>query len=391
MDGQPTIAHGLLWYLPPTSGYLYDQLVALGPERSVVFAAHAWQPHRFPFPRVHFAPASRGQLHLSPRGRPVSPRFHEYWRDWVVKEEVGLLHVHDGRLAPSLLPLAREFELPLVTTFLGRDITADLDDEEYLSGLRQLFREGARFTVMSRDMARQVERLGCPAEKVRVIHHGILLSRFPFAARFAPKEGPMVILTAGRLVPKKGPDDLARAFVRLCDAQANVELRVIGDGPMKEEMEAILAEAEVLDRVRFLGLLEPDAVAMEMAQGHLFCLPSRVGPDGDSEGIPNTLKEAMASGLPVVSTIHAGIPELVEDGVSGYLVPERDVVALADCLEQLIRTPGCWEAMGRAGRAKIESEFSLDPVVRQLQEEVYEPLLAASGYQQVTGSQWSSR
>jgi colanic acid/amylovoran biosynthesis glycosyltransferase len=216
---------------------------------------------------------------------------------------------------------------------------------------------------------------GCPREKIRVIHHGIPLSRFPFAPRQAPQGGPVVILTAGRLIPKKGPDDLARAFARVCREGADVTLRVIGEGPMREEMEAILAEAGVRDRVAFLGLLSPEAVAAEMRQAHLFCLPSRVGPDGDSEGIPNVVKEAMATGLPVVSTYHAGIPELVEDGVSGYLVPERDVEGLAERLARLIRAPGCWEAMGRAGRAKVEVEFSLDAVTRQLEEEVYAPLL----------------
>jgi colanic acid/amylovoran biosynthesis glycosyltransferase len=191
----------------------------------------------------------------------------------------------------------------------------------------------------------------------------------------------------GRLVAKKGPDDLARAFARLCCHRSDVQLRIVGDGPMRADVEAILDESGVRDRAQFLGLLEPKAVAAEMERAHVFCLPCRVGPDGDSEGIPNSLKEAMASGLPVVSTDHAGIPELVEDGVSGYLAPEHDVGALTDILEHLLREPERWEAMGRAGRSKVEAEFSVGTVARQLESEVYRPLLAGSGRRAVAARQ----
>jgi colanic acid/amylovoran/stewartan biosynthesis glycosyltransferase WcaL/AmsK/CpsK len=373
----PTIAHGLLWYLPPTMGYIHDQLLALGAERSLVIAAHPWTPQRFPLPRVRFAPASPGQLHLSPAGRPLSPHYHELWRPTIRDERPALLHVHDGRLAPSFLPLAKEFGLPLVTTFLGRDVSAGLDDPDYLAGLHHLFDEGDRFIAMSQAMARQVERLGCPAEKIRVIHHGAPLSRFSFTPRHPPDDGPVVIATAGRLIPKKGIDDLARALVQLCRASFDVRLRIIGEGPMRAEIEAILDQAGVRDRAELLGYLEPEAVAAEMSGAHLFCLPSRTAPDGDSEGIPNTLKEAMASGLPVVSTYHAGIPELVEEGVSGYLVPEGDIGSLTDRLRQLIREPERWEPMGRAGRAMVEEEFALETAARQLENEVYQPLLSS--------------
>ncbi len=154
----------------------------------------------------------------------------------------------------------------------------------------------------------------------------------------------------------------------------------MGDGPLRGPVEAILTDAGVRDRARFLGMLEPEAVAAEMTRAHLFCLPSRVGPDGDSEGIPNTVKEAMASGLPVGSTDHAGIPELVEEGASGYLAPEGDIAAIADRLERLLQEPECWEPMGQAGRMKVEAKFSLAETVRQLEREVYDPLLGEGNF-----------
>lgn len=283
--------------------YIHDQLLALGVERSVVFAAQAMNPERFPFPRLYILPSQVEISRWSPNDRLFLPRFDTLWRPLVSAENVAALHVHDGRIAPSFLPLARHCGIPIVTTFLGRDVTADLDNAEYLNALRLLFSQGHLFTVMSHDMARQVQRLGCPKEKLRVLHHGVRLSRFPFISRCLPKERPIVVLTIGRLIPKKGPDDLARAFALLCRMSPRVLLRVIGDGPLQAEMEAILSEAGVRNRAEFLGVLGLAEVEEQMQRAHLFCLPSRVGPDGDSEGIPNVLKEAMASGLPVVSTI----------------------------------------------------------------------------------------
>jgi colanic acid/amylovoran biosynthesis glycosyltransferase len=167
-------------------------------------------------------------------------------------------------------------------------------------------------------------------------------------------------------------------------------LKVIGEGPMEAEMKAVLAEAGVGHRVDFLGSLEPKEAAAEMARAHIFCLPSCIGPDGDSEGVPTVLKEALASGIPVVSTHHAGIPELIEDGVHGYLVRERDHLSLADRLLQLLSEPDRWEAMGRAGRARVEAEFSVASAVRQLDAEVYGPLLGGAAPSATAGSPCTS-
>lgn len=373
-----TIAQCMIWYLPPTMGYVYDELQAVRPERSVVFTAHAVQPERFPFGRVYTLPSPMEVARQTRTGVAVIPPFDCLWRSLVREENVAALHVTDGRIAPEFLPLARRFGLPIVTTFLGYDVSAGLNNPSYVQALQDLFEKGDLFRVLSQDMARQIQRLGGPDGKIRVIHHGIPLERYPFAPRRAPDSGPIVILTAGRLIPKKGPDDLANAFALLCRGGADVCLRVAGEGGLQPEMEAILSEAGCRGRVQFLARLEPAQVAEEMRRAHLFCLPSRVGPDGDSEGIPNVLKEAMATGLPVLSTYHAGIPELVEDGVSGYLVPERDIAGLADRLRYLVDRPEQWEAMGRAGRARVEAEFSMASVARQLKAQIYHPLLGES-------------
>ena len=166
-------------------------------------------------------------------------------------------------------------------------------------------------------------------------------------------------MTVGRLVEKKGIEYVLRAVRVLADRGVEVEYRILGDGPRRDRLAALAAELGVADRVHLQGRHGQQAVREGVEGSDVLVAASVTAADGDEEGIPNVLKEAMALGLPVVGTRHAGIPELIEDGVSGFLVPERDEAALADALQRLARDPGRWAAMGRAGRARIEREYDI--------------------------------
>jgi colanic acid/amylovoran biosynthesis glycosyltransferase len=135
---------------------------------------------------------------------------------------------------------------------------------------------------------------------------------------------------------------------------------VFGDGPLRERLGMLAADLGIADRVAFEGRQGQEGVREGLARSDVLVAASVTAADGDEEGIPNVLKEAMASGMPVLGTRHAGIPELVEDGVSGWLVPERNEPALAEALVRLASEPERWAAMGRAGRAKIEREYDID-------------------------------
>jgi colanic acid/amylovoran biosynthesis glycosyltransferase len=134
---------------------------------------------------------------------------------------------------------------------------------------------------------------------------------------------------------------------------------VFGDGALRESLMALTAELGLHEQVLFYGRQGQEAVRDGLAHADVLVAASVTAADGDEEGIPNVLKEAMASGMPVVGTRHAGIPELVEDGISGWLVPERDVAALAAALARLAAEPERWASMGRAGRAKVEREYDI--------------------------------
>lgn len=164
-------------------------------------------------------------------------------------------------------------------------------------------------------------------------------------------EGPLRLLNVGRLVSLKGHAVLLDAMERLTDAGLDLRLTVIGDGPRRAALEKEATARGLLERVEWTGALGQDEVAARYAESDVFCLPSF------AEGLPTVLMEAMLTELPVVSTRIAAVQELVEDGVSGLIIPPGRADALAQAIERLAADPALRERMGRAGRAKVEAEF----------------------------------
>ena len=183
--------------------------------------------------------------------------------------------------------------------------------------------------------------------------------------------------TTGRLVEKKGIEYAIRAVAQVAQQYPNLTYSIIGDGPLRDRLKALIHELKAESYIHLLGWKNEAEIIQILDQCHLFMAPSVTAKDGNQDAPINVLKEAMAMGLPVISTRHGGIPELVEDGVSGYLVPERDVDALVEKLNSLLAHPEHWGAMGQAGRSFVERYYDLhylnDLLVRR-----YEALLGNS-------------
>ena len=217
--------------------------------------------------------------------------------------------------------------------------------------------------------------LGAATDKIQRIYHGIDLSLFaarapgdipgeaPVAAT-APREH--LILSVGRLVEKKGHDDLIAAFATLRDRAIPFRARIVGAGPLKDALAADIARAGLAGQVELTGPMTHAALIDLYRQADLFALAPRIADDGDRDGIPNVLAEAMAIGVPVVSTAISGIPELVRDGQTGRLVPARDPAALADAIAATLADPAGAKARAAAGRTLLETDFDLWVTTRQL-------------------------
>ncbi len=264
----------------------------------------------------------------------------------------------------------------LITSFRGHDISRYLKEcgnDVY----NELFETGDFFLTNSEYFKRRLIELGCAPKKVRVHWSAIDCTRFAFSPRRPHPDGRIRIATTGRLVEKKGIEYSIRAVAKLAKVNQNIEYNIIGDGPLKEDLQQLIQKLDVSDTVKLLGWKQQQEIVEILNNSHIFVASCVTGNDGNEEGIPNVLKEAMAMGLPVIGTLHAGIPELIEDGISGFLVPERDVDAIAEKLSYLIEHPQVWTEMGRAGRARVEADYDMNKLNDELVE-IYQQLLGTN-------------
>lgn len=296
-----------------------------------------------------------------------------------------LIHAHFGTLGVITLPLARQLRIPLVVTLHGYDVT--VTDEyarsstwrnmrRYVARRAALAREGTLFIAVSEFIRACAIEQGFPADRTVVHYIGIDLSEFrpPASAERAP-----VVLFVGRLVEKKGCELLIRAMARVAEQHPRAELVVIGDGPLRAQLEAQAAASGV--RHRFLGA-QPAAVVREwMGRSRVFCVPSLEAASGDREGFGLVFLEAQAMGLPVVSFASGGVPEAVAHGRTGFLARERDWPALAVHIAELLESAELWRRMSAEGVARAQ-QFDLARQTAQLEdhyEAVIERFAAASG------------
>lgn len=285
-----------------------------------------------------------------------------------------IVHCQFGTFGLDFLPLHRisHRRSKLVVQFRGYDISQFLRER----GPRvydRLFGEADHFLTNCEYFKKRLLELGAPPDRTDVLYSGIDLSKFRFSPRKAA--GTVRIAMIGRLVEKKGVEYVIRALGLLAEKGLRPELHLIGDGPLEGQLRDLCHTQGVERQVYFLGACDQRRIIEVLDGCQLFAAPSVTASTGDEDAPVNVLKEAMAMGLPVVSTRHGGIPELVEEGVSGYLVPERDAVSLAERLARLIECPSDWEAMGRAGRKRVEDSFDMLKLNRRL-EEIYRRLLS---------------
>ena len=265
-----------------------------------------------------------------------------------------------GVLAVHLRSLGL-IEGPIYTVFHGYELSQHSMLERHATDYPKLFAAGERMLPISNRWQHKLESLGCAPEKIQVHRMGVDLESFPFrqhARDVLSPERTLRVVTVARLVEKKGVRYLCEAVARAVANGVPIDLEVIGDGPLQNELAAFIAANGMAAHIHLRGRRDKPAVQAALRAADVFALPSVTAADGDQEGIPVSLMEAMAAGVPCLSTVHSGIPELIEDGRSGWLVPERDADALADKLAAIQRGVYDLAAVARHARETVESRFN---------------------------------
>ena len=315
-------------------------------------------------PRSPFRFVGRGIERWLGRPWQITGSEAKKMRGILLSSEASLLHIFFGNVAVHMLPLIRSADVPVVISFHGSDVAGQIATPAFTSARLEMFRRARLVMCRSEQLADKVAALGCDTAKLRIMR--TVLPPVQRTPHLPPADGRWHIVQASRLVPKKGLATSLRAFAEFLKIHPLSKFTVAGDGPLEAELRALASSLGISASVEFRGFLSQDSLAALFGSAHIFLHPSQtVG--GDVEGIPNSLLEAIASGLPSVATDHGGIPEVVQNGTTGLLCPECDWQAVSKALLQLANDPALYAGISKAGAEFVTDAFSAEKQIANIE------------------------
>lgn len=358
---RPGLISYVATFLPPEMLHVYRQVTGIQSFENHVVTRHRQNEDRFPYPDVtelHMSPL-RGlrRLHYRMRRLPVPIGATEKRHLIALAERfrVRIFHAYLGTEAARLLPFLQSTDCAKVVSFHGTDLSDSLSQTD----LEQLQRCTQLFLVRSESLAQVLIERGCPREHIRLTPTGIptpheIKDSFP-GARDAVR-----LFQACRLISKKGLDVSLQALAKLTNRDARYTLDIAGDGPLKSELVALTESLGIAERVRWLGFLDNDALLRLLPDYDVFLHPSRTTKEGDREGIPNAMLEAMAHGVPIIATRHSGIPEAITDGEHGLLIDHANADQLCKQIAWLTEDPARMQKISRAAAQRVAENFNIE-------------------------------
>lgn len=381
MDQHPIVVHVTREALPSTQTFVLNQVSHLKRYRPVsvcerrgplqLSGTETWSAVESA-PR----PLQWAEVALDKTLRTSLPSVVRARRRYVGSLAPSVVHYHFLVNARSYVDVSKSANTPAIVSAYGYDVSS-FPRRFFGLGrtyLARVFSELDLFLAMSEDMRNDLCELGCPQDRVRVHYHGIDTSRFAAPERRYDASRRLRVLCVGRLTPVKGQDRLVTALAHVRKrVDVPFELVLVGDGPLRGRIEDVVARNGMSDIVVFTGHIDhaSESLVEHYRHADVFALPS-VSVGGRKEGIPGTLVEAMASGLPVVSTRHAGIPTVVESGTNGTLIDEErlaggDVDELAAALELLLTSAPDRQSLGEAASLRAKAELDVIPATERLE------------------------
>ena len=369
-DVRPVILSYCATFLPREMLHVYRQVTAIEKFENWVVTRHRDNATRFPYPRVHCLRKGllRGLSRVYHRRRgglvPVGRSETRQMLAVAREKQAVLVHAYLGSEALRVLRFLEECPAARVVSFHGADLS-----EHYPAVLYQaLWDKAELFLCRSESLKQLLIAKGCPPGRIRLNRTGVPVPATDLvrSVRSRRSSEPLRLLQACRFIGKKGLDVSLAAVKQLKDRGLAIKLTLAGEGPEEEPLRRLARELGVAEDVRFAGFLSEDELRRTYETHDLFIHPSRTTNTGDREGIPNALLEAMAWGLPVISTRHSGIPEAITDGESGVLIPEADAHMLADAIARLADTPERLRALSHGAAKAVRDRFTIATCVANL-------------------------
>ncbi len=288
---------------------------------------------------------------------------------FIKKSKPSFIFAHFGPSGYLIASIAQRYKIPFAVSFHGYDVFILSNLQMWRKRYTELFKSAKFIQGVSQFVCAKLINLGASEDKVRLVHNGIDLNKFHYSDPSKRFDGTSVkCIFVGRFTEKKDPLCLLRAFKIAIDKcpTKKITLKLCGDGDLMPQVQLLITELKLSNYVEIMGALPHDQVLKHMHQAHLYIQHSRIASNGDCEGLPVSITEAMAIGLPVISTEHSGIPEVVEHGVTGLLSQENDVESMARNIVELCENSSIWSSMSQNARKKIEVDFDIKKQTRML-------------------------
>lgn len=279
------------------------------------------------------------------------------------KHQIKAVLAEYGPTGTYVMDACAEAQIPLLVHYHGRDAYHYKTLQRFGNKYRKMFAFADAVLPVSTDMQQQLLSLGAPPDKLILNPYGPNPNYFSFQDIVA---NPPVFLTVGRFTAKKAPHHTIRAFARVWAAFPEAKMIMLGDGELWEESKQLAKSLGVYDQIDFAGPRSPKQIAAAHHEVRVFIQHSVRAADGDSEGTPVAILEAMKSGLPIVATRHAGIKDVVLEGETGFLVDEGDWEAMAEAMVQLAKDPAMAAAMGKKGSARANAHYTMEQHIQRL-------------------------
>ncbi|HXM02909.1 MAG TPA: glycosyltransferase [Chthoniobacterales bacterium] len=367
--------------MKPEMWHVYRQVV--GPKRAKIhaFAFKRENSGQFPYSNIHLLGRSKlrwarriwqKQILRSPQ--LALPSECTALLKLVRANHIRLLHIYFGNNGVFWLPLFRQRAIPIIVSFHGADVAVGFNTPPGQRRLQQVFEAADLLLARSHSIRQSMIAAGCNANKIRIQRTGIPGSDFQYRARSFPEGGRFRFLQACRLIEKKGVEVTLKAYAKFSQRWPNSRLVIAGDGPLRTSLEQLAEQLDVGSRIEFTGFLTKEQLLKVYHESHVFVHPSETTPAGDNEGIPNSLLEAMATGLCSIATRHGGIPEAIEHLQNGILVEEHDFEGVYSWMNRLAEDWQLAVELGQRAAETISQEFDSETQIQKL-ESVYLELI----------------